>query len=1157
MTESHSPHKEQRQSLAGILLLVFLFSGGPLLALGESVPSGAAHFEVIPLTHISAEQGRQFLSRLRIGTASGLPGGALLVTGEPQEIQKATAILGLVDTRTEFDVQPLGPVSDTRKRPSNDEIAEAVGGITIGTFARPPKDLTKMRGIIDVHDGTMVAIAPAFQLPDIKIAAELGPEVLKQRRARAAPVNPAAVTPTIQAVAMADPSPDKPSQGTDGPLFAQANKDLTQQRLEEMRRRANQIKAQRQAVSQSDAPSAPAPQPAPVTSPAPVAPLTSAAAAEPNTPAPVTELQQVGAEPQEEETPGNPPAAPAGNTSSLKPGELVPVAPKPVTPARLAAKSAPSAAASASGPQTGSAATLYEPTEIPNGDEPILLTLPEKMQVIQLLDLMGKYLNLSYVYDPAKVTGEVTLKINGELKGSMRVRDLYLLLESVLQSKDLVMTRHKGNVVRVVPKTEFLNLDPELVGPNAPPVEPGDLLVARVFELKYMETQSAENLLQQMGLSVGATSVPDKKMVIVTAYAHRMDRIERLLELVDRPGEPKQFQFRQLRFTMAKTLAEKVKALAEQLESVTVTVGDGATPTANIPRTPGESDAAYRTRVAQIRAAQAVAARNRALATGQPEETKTGVYLDADERTNRILMIGLESQLATVDGLIEALDVEQQDLRALQLYPMKHVDADEAARKLQELGIISKVPETYASQRITGSRYPGQTPGQPVRPGTAPTPEVPTPAGTELTKEGLVEEPQVVVVESRNALLVNATAEQHAKITRIIEYVDSETDAGEIPYKIYQLENSSPQHLADVLESLIQETVEQQREGGKIEKTVVSRDEKIKIVPDPNTYSLIVYGNKKNQEWISNLILQLDKRRPQVLIDCTLVEITKNDAFTFDLSVTKNFNNGAGVADANSLGKFLQWGAGTLTAFYGDSEIQALLKTMQSKNYGRVLAKPKLLVNDNEQGKIETKDTTYVEVSSSVPLATATAGPQTNLVTTSVNFNPYEAGIMLDITPHISEGDLLRLDVQLTRSDFLKTPSVGAGRQQPPPNTRSNTVDTGVTLPNGSTVILGGLMKMNQTKGGSKVPILGDIPLIGGLFRSISNEDVQSKLYVFIKAEIIRPADVIGHGMKDLERLSERSRMAFEKHELEFQNYEDWPGIKPKRVNPPKVLEAQ
>ena len=126
-----------------------------------------------------------------------------------------------------------------------------------------------------------------------------------------------------------------------------------------------------------------------------------------------------------------------------------------------------------------------------------------------------------------------------------------------------------------------------------------------------------------------------------------------------------------------------------------------------------------------------------------------------------------------------------------------------------------------------------------------------------------------------------------------------------------------------------------------------------------------------------------------------------------------------------------------------------------------------------------------------------------------------------------------------------------------PPNTRSNEVDTAVTLPNGSTVILGGLTKMNQNKGGSKVPLLGDIPIIGGLFRSINNEDTQSKLYVFVKAEVIRPAETAEHSMKDLEAISERNRMAFERHELEFQHYQDWPGIDPAPVDPPRVLDAE
>ncbi len=1167
MTEWHSPHKERCQSLAAILLIMLLRAGpGHIYALDASASSGTVQHRVIPLTHIAPQRGKEFLTRLKIGTASRLPGtDTLLVTGGPGELQKAIAILGLVDTVTEFDIKQLGPVSAAGMMPSNERIADAVGGISLGTFANPPRDKTRMRGILDVHNGAVVAIAPAFQLKDITTAVELGPEAVRRRRVLAAPVNPAAVTPTIQATAMGDPASDQPADETGDPQPAPADKDESkestllqemQRKLEEVRRRAAELTARAETPSSSD--ESPVPAPTPGSRPAGGVPsaVSEAGAAEPQVPA---GFQQVGAAPQDDTGLQTAPE-PATDTAGLRPGEIVPSDSERVAQPPARPESADVMAAAQPTAQPKSAASFYEPAEFPNGDELIELTLPDKVQVIQLLDLIGKYLNLSYVYDPQKVTGEVTLKLNGNLRGRMKVKDLYLLLESVLQFKDLVMTRHKGNIVKIVPKAEYMSLDPDFVSPEAPPVEAGDVVITRVFELKHIDTASAENLLQGMGLTIGITPIAESKTLIVTSYAHRMGRIEHLLELVDRPGEPREFKYRQLKYTMAKTLAEKVKALAEQLESVTVTVGEpDVTPT--ITRAPGESDAAYRTRVAQIRAAQAQLARTRALqGMQQPDTSKQGVYLDADERTNRILMIGLAKQLDVVDGLVDSLDVQQQDLRALQLYRIKHIDAEEMARKLQELGIISRLPDTYdygyGSSRITGrGRTTGTVPGQPRVP-TAPTPESQTSSTTEVTEKGLVEEPQVVVVESTNSLLVNATAEQHAKIANIIEYVDSEMLLDEIPYKIYPLENSSPGHLAEILESLIQETIEQEREG-KIEKTVVSREEKVKIVPDPNTYSLIVYGNKKNQEWIATLVEQLDKRRPQVLIDCTLVEVTKSDAFSYDLNVLKTFNGPPGIGDPNGLGKYVEWAGGTLTAFYGDDQIQALLRTMQTKNYGRVLAKPKLLVNDNELGKIETVDTTYVEVTSAIPVATGAAGPQNTLVQTSVNFNPYEAGISLDITPHISEGDLLRLDVVLTRSDFLKTPAVGPNQQQPPPNTRTNTVDTKVTLPNSSTVILGGLTKMNQTKGGSKVPILGDIPIIGGLFRSIDNEDTQSKLYVFVKAEVIRPAETAEHGMKDLERLSERNRTAFEKHELEFQNYQNWPGIKPKRIDPPKVLDAQ
>jgi type II secretory pathway component GspD/PulD (secretin) len=1133
MMERHLSRQGQRRRLTAVALALFLLSGTALFALDGDPLTGGIEHKFISLQHISPERARGLLSQLRLGRASRMPGtSALLITADAATLNKAVAVLELVDSRWEYAVARLAPASAAATLPSNEAIAAAAGGIGIGSFARPARTSSTARALIDVHDGAVWAIAPVFQLQDIKLAVELGPEALNRGKHK----------PKQDPVAIVRPAP-VPS------YLTQADSSL---RI------------------------------TPPMSPKPFSEALPAIPAEPvGTGASLGQPARGTVEPNEATSDAEAVAESAepanGPAPTLRPGQVVP-SPAPsaaAPPADLTGGEADIAETLVSEP--GLDVDSYEPADLPNPDTVIDLVLPPKIAVIELLDLAGKYLNLSYVYDPQKVTGEVTLKLNGSLEGQMTVKDLYLLLESVLQFKNLVMTRHKGNLVRILPITEVPNADPKLIGPEAAGVETGDLIVTRVFELEYIDTGSAENLLNGMGLTTGGiTTIGESGTLIITAYAHRMARIERLLAMVDRPGEPRKFRFRQLKYTMAQTLSEKVKALAEQLESVTVTIGESTTPPTPTGRLPGESEAAYRTRMARARAAAAAAARNRPATSAQtPEEPKPGVYLDADERTNRVLMIGVSDQLDVVDELIDALDVEQQDLRALKLYRIKHVDAETVAQKLGELGIITLAPEygTGRSSRITGAERPGQSAASAAaraRAAQAAAAQEAAAAAAEVTEEGLVEEPQVVVVEATNSLLVNATAEQHAKITAIIEYIDSETDLDEIPYRIYPLENSSPSHLAQVFESLIQETV--QDEEGKIEQ-VIKREEEITIVPDPNTYSLIVYASKKNQEWIANLVEQLDRRRPQVLIDVTLVEITETDEFNYDLNLINSLpdlvstsgltgviTEGKTTSDiisqlgSSDRSQFADWqsDSGALTAFYGDKHVNALLTAMKSKNYGRVLAKPKLLVNDNEQGTITTKDITFVTKRSSIPVSSGSAGQETTIIETATEFEQYDAGITLDITPHISEGQLLRLDVLLTRSDFRET----ADEERPPDQTESE-VGTHVTVPDGSTIILGGLLRLNQNKGGTKVPILGDLPLLGGLFRSVNNKDTQSKLYVFVKAEIIRPADTLAGGMKDLETISERNRIAFEEHEREFQEYQNWPGIEPKPVEPVKVLEAQ
>jgi general secretion pathway protein D len=539
-------------------------------------------------------------------------------------------------------------------------------------------------------------------------------------------------------------------------------------------------------------------------------------------------------------------------------------------------------------------------------------------------------------------------------------------------------------------------------------------------------------------------------------------------------------------------------------------------------------------------------------------------------------MIGLEEQLSVVDDLIDTLDVEQKDLRTLRLYEIQHVDAEEVRTKLSELGIISAgVGRGTAASSRAPSRTTPTTPGRPPTTPRTPTGRVTTPTTTGAIQEPLAEEPQVVIIEPTNSLLVNGTAEQHVQIAMIIGYVDAEMEEPQNPYVIYPLENQDPEELAGVLEKLISETITEQSGTGadsKIVRTTKTKkiEDDIFIVPDPKTYSLIVYASKKNQQWIASLIKDLDQYRPQVLLDCTLVEVFKNDEFNLTMNWLASFPdltevsgktfNPDDVVLPETKDRFIEISSAG-NAFYGDDHINFLLSATQTRNYGRVLARPKILVNDNEVGIIKTEETQYiVRVESNV---VAGSGVGTSTTRSSVNFESYNAGITLEIEPHISKGDQLRLKISMVRTDFRETapakvtdPETGAVREiEKPPDTVSSDIQTLVTVPDSYTIILGGLEKLTQSKGGSKIPILGDIPFIGGLFRNTSNDDQQIRLYVFVKAHILRPGDELD-GDSTMEVVSRKNRTTFEKHEKEMQEYEDWPGIKPTPMDPLQILEA-
>ncbi len=1092
--------------------------------------------------------------------------------------------------------------------------------MSIGSFSDPPSGLGKDKAILDVHEGSVVVIAPAEKLAEIIETigrSDSNGSINKQiRKTKSEAPEPKPEQPKIDPVAAAEIERVKGEfqkikaelNGRNGSnvsaqVEADANDAETNGLFDRLLDSLDEAEKKIAELS-PPAPNEPEPEKSPIK---PDTGITVPKKVEPNEPStvikqPVEQAKEAPKEltkespkevtketPKEVEKPDLPvvPKKPVTKKISTKlpskrepndvpekvtikieePNQVAPILPedpnkvtKVIEPNEVTEVVEPNKVTKVVEPVT--AKGPYEPEYIANGDDTLEIDMPPKINLIDLLDLVGKYLNLNYMYDPADVTGlkgEVTLVLQGPIK----IRELYPLAESVLRFKGFVTTR-RGNLITIVPKIKISNVDAQIVDPNMPQVQAGDVIITRIFELEHIDTASAQSLLTAMQLGVTVSPIASIKTLIITGYAYRMERIESLLDMIDKPGEQKKFRSRELQFTTAKTLAAKVKTLAEQLGTVSITISVPTPTTPARPTIPGRRTPTPPRTPTRPTTPSPTAA-----------PTKPTVYLDADERTNRILMIGLEEQLSVVDDLIDALDVEQKDLRTLRLYEIQHVDAEEVMTKLSELGIISAgVGRGTATPSRAPSRTTPTTPGRPPTTPRTPTRST-TPSTTGPIQEPLAEEPQVVIIEPTNSLLVNGTAEQHVQIAMIIGYVDAEQEETQNPYVIYPLENQDPEELTGVLEKLISETITEQSGTGadsKIVRTTKTKkiEDDIFIVPDPKTYSLIVYASKKNQQWIASLIKDLDQYRPQVLLDCTLVEVFKNDEFNLTMNWLASFPdltevsgkafNPEDVVLPETKDRFIEISSAG-NAFYGDDHINFLLSATQTRNYGRVLARPKILVNDNEVGTIKTEEIQYiVRLESNVVAGT---GVGTSTTRSSVNFESYNAGITLEIEPHISKGDQLRLKISMVRTDFRETaparvtdPDSGTVQEiEKPPDTVSSDIQTLVTVPDSYTIILGGLEKLTQSKGGSKIPILGDLPFIGGLFRNTSNDDQQVRLYVFVKAHILRPGDELD-GDSTMEVVSRKNRSTFEKYEKEMQEYEDWPGIKPTPMDPLQILEA-
>ena len=288
----------------------------------------------------------------------------------------------------------------------------------------------------------------------------------------------------------------------------------------------------------------------------------------------------------------------------------------------------------------------------------------------------------------------------------------------------------------------------------------------------------------------------------------------------------------------------------------------------------------------------------------------------------------------------------------------------------------------------------------------------------------------------------------------------------------------------------------------------------VRVVADKHTNSIIVQAPVEYHETIDELIDYLDRRRPQVLIEATVASVSTGSDLTVAVELLQQENEGTvealmfsafGLSEVNvGTGQRTITPAGGLNTSVIDPDgTSAIFQALRTDTESQIVAEPRILVNDNAEGRFESiREEPFTSVNVGDTVSTTT-------------FAGYaEAGLTIQVSPKISEGNFVRLDYRVTSRTF----SGAGGSSGVPPARDSDTLSSSVTIPDGHTIVMGGLSQNRDSVDRDQVPLLGDIPVLGYLFSSVNESESRSNLFVFLRPVILRDED-----FGDLKELSRKS----------------------------------
>ncbi len=471
--------------------------------------------------------------------------------------------------------------------------------------------------------------------------------------------------------------------------------------------------------------------------------------------------------------------------------------------------------------------------------------------------------------------------------------------------------------------------------------------------------------------------------------------------------------------------------------------------------------------------------------------------------SNTLILIDSRSNIDRLIRILSDLDRAGAGT-ALRIFPLKYASVAEVAKTLDTL---------YQEPAAPGA--PGQRP-RAGRPGKARGPA-----------------PKFIPDVRTNSVIALAGQDVLADVEDLIRKLDIPSPENTGKINVYYLENANAEEMAKVLSTLAEKRAPSGPAAPAAGQPPAARgvisaelEGGVRITADAATNSLIIIASVNDFQTLLDVIKKLDIRRRQVFVEALIMEISldksRDVGVEFRGAVETSHGAGAALGGTNfdfkgnvndlfsalALGNPMTFaGTGIIAGGIGGNvklpdgtsvpAIAGIIRAAQERNNVNILSSPHLLTLDNKEAEII--------VGENVPFITSTSRDTTNLANVINTVERKDVGVTLRITPHIHESDFVNLEIYQESSavkndSLLATSSVG-------PTTTKRSAKTSVLCRNGDTVILGGMMQETFSTLERKVPLLGDIPLLGYLFKFKSVSRNKTNLLIFLTPHVIKSPD--------------------------------------------------